>query len=227
MEQIAPIDFFVFEEFQSRFQQVFNCSKCAFINTHDKTAQLQKLFGKGKPLTYPYAYFEVKKISENIDSYNPHQMMRRGMVLNVNSGSTIQTVRVLPTDYEIDITYVTNRFQSVEQGSVIAFSRRWLMARRLGWLKGSIDYGRMQFGIGITMDSSISTPSLGNIVEAETAFAVSVSATVHGYTSEPVLGEQGKINTINVIDLENMVKAPGTVTDSGVVASSQFLAFPK
>lgn len=216
---IQPIDYLVLAGFQKQFQQVFGCAKCAFINASDKTKVLERLFGRGKPLEYPYAYFEIKKVGDNNTAYNAHNMMRRGMVLNVDSADTVQTVRIIPTDFDIDITYVTNKFQSVDQGSVMAFARRWLLARRAGYLKTSIDYGRMQFGVGITMDSGVSTPSLSNITDSETSFPISVSATIHGYTSEPVLGQQGKVNTFNVNgDIGGV---------NGKVVSTQFFAFPQ
>ncbi|QBQ74460.1 hypothetical protein BcepSauron_080 [Burkholderia phage BcepSauron] len=225
---IEPIDYLVFAGFQQRFQQTFDCAKTAFVNSNDKAVVMERLFGKGnKNFSYPYAFFEVKKVSENTESYNPHNLMRRGMFVNVNSGSTVQTVRVIPTDFEIEITYVTNQFQSVEQGSVMAFARRWLLARRGGYLKSSVQYGRLKFGVGVTLDSSITTPSLGNVTETETAFGVVVSATIHGYSSEPVLGEIGVINTINVLNDDGIPVVHEPKLQAGErLGGTQFLAFP-
>jgi len=219
-EEIQPIDYLVLAGFMDRFQQVFGCAKCAYINANDKTKILNRIFGEGKPLEYPYAYFEIKSIEANDETYNPHYFMRRGMVRTVNSNSTLQTVRLMPTNFEIEITYVTNRFQSVAQGSVLAFSRRWLLARRGGYLKTSVDYGRMQLGIGVTLDKSVVTPSRENITEAETSFPVTTRAIIHGYVSEPVPGSKGLVTQFNVN------ASIGGVNSSKII-SSQFLAFPE
>jgi hypothetical protein len=146
MQAIQTIDHMVLAGFQQRFQQVFNCP-CLFINANDKTRILQKVFGEGQPITYPYAYFVVQSMGANNESYNAHVMARRGLVVNVAANDLLQTVRVVPTNFVIEVSYVTNKFESVEQGSVLAFVRRWLLARRVGYLKFSINYGRLQFGI--------------------------------------------------------------------------------
>jgi hypothetical protein len=215
---IEPIDYLVLNGFQQRFQQVFGAVKCAYINANDKTKILQRLFGD-EPLSYPYATFEVRRVEENDTSYNPHRFLRRGLVLDVASDTEIRTVRVLPTNFEIDIEYTTNKFQSIDQGSVMAFCRRWLLARRLGYLKTSINYGRHQFGIGVTLDPGIDTPSRENVVENETSYRIQCKAVIHGYTSEPALSHQGKVTQFNVNGQVGGVK--------GQIVSTQFFAFPE
>ncbi len=215
---IEPIDFLVLKGFQERFQQVFGAVKCAYINANDKTKILQRLFGD-TPLEYPYATFEIRRVEENTETYNPHNMIRRGIVLDVASSTEVRTVRVLPTNFEIDIEFTTNKFQSVEQGSVLAFCRRWLMARRLGWLKTSINYGRHQFGVLVTLDSGLDTPSRENVVENETSYKISCKATIHGYSSEPVLGHKGIATQFNVNGQVGAV--------NGQIVSTQFFAFPE
>jgi len=215
---IESIDYLVLNGFQQRFQQVFGAVKCAFINANDKTKILQRLFGD-TPLEYPYATFEIRRVEENAESYNPHNFLRRGLVLDVASDTEVRTVRVLPTNFEIEIEYTTNKFQSVEQGSVLAFCRRWLLARRLGYLKTSINYGRHQFGILVTMDPGIDTPSRENVVENETSYKISCRAVIHGYTSEPVLGQKGKVTQFNVNGQVGQV--------NGQIISTQFFAFPQ
>jgi hypothetical protein len=217
--EIQPIDYLVLAGFQERFQQVFGAVKCAYINANDKTKILQRVFGEGAQITYPYAYFEIKHVDRNANTYNGGYMSRRGLVMNINSDSTVQTVRILPCNFELEVTYVTNRFQSVEQGSVMSFVRRWLGAGRNGYLKTSVNYGRLQFGIGVTLDEGLNIPSRGNIVETETSFMLTATATVHGYISEPVLGQKGKVNQFNV---------NGSVGGiNGQIVNTQFFAFPE
>lgn len=217
--EIQPIEYLVYAGFQQRFEQVFGCAKCAFINANDKTKILQRLFGEGKPLTYPYAYFEISRIGMNTDSYNSHALGRRGIPVNIRTEQTVQTVRVMPTNFDLDITYVTDKFQSVEQGSVLAFVRRWLMARRFGYLKSSVNYGRLQLGVQVTMAEDIQIPSRENITEAEVSYQMQMTATIHGYISEPVLSEIGKVDQFNVNGQVSGV--------NGQIVSTQFFAFPE
>jgi len=222
--KIIPIDEMVRAGFQERFQQVFNC-KCAFINQNDKTKILDRIFAQGEDLTYPYAWFTIQSVSANNDSYNPHPLGRRGMVLNVASNSSVNTVRIMPTNFDIEVNYVTNKSDSVEQGSVMAFARRWLLARRFGYLKFSINYGRMNFGIQITLDESVPFPQRENIGEAETKYDVVLHAVIHGYTSEPTLGTQGKVNKINLTEGIKLANGQVVSLTSGKVVSTQTFTF--
>lgn len=218
-KSIQPIDSYITTAFQSRFQEVFGCVKCLFINQNDKTKVLQRVFGEGVPLSYPFAYFVIQSISTNVESYNPHYLMRRGVVIDIPSDDMFYTMRILPVNIEVEVVYVTDKFDSVEQGSVMAFTRRWLLARRGGYLKFSLDFGQKQFGIGVTLPDSVNIPSRDNIVENETKYEITTSATIHGYLSEPTLGQKGKVNTFNVQSQVGGV--------NGQIVSTQFFAFPQ
>lgn len=218
--EIEPIDKFVLAGLQQRVQQTFGDVPCAIVNSNDKIRIMQRVFGEGKQITYPYVYLVIKSERVNTQSYNNGYLSRRGIVINVNSEDTYQTVRIMPVDFEVELTYVTNKFYSVEQGSIMSFARRMLMARRNGFLKFSIDYGARQFGIGVDVDDSISIPTRENITENETSMEITVSLTVHGYISEPVLGEKGKIGKFNVSPFANFP------TPSKQIVSTQTFAFP-
>jgi hypothetical protein len=218
--EVQPIDYYILSGFQQRFQQTFGAVKCAYVNSNDKVRILQRVFGQGNEITYPYAYLVIKSQRVNAQSYNAGYLSRRGITINVNSEDTYQTVRIMPVDYEIECTYVTNKFNSVEQGSVMSFTRRMLMARRNGYLKFSVDYGSKQFGIGVEIDESVSIPIRENITENETSMEITVMATVHGYISEPVLGEKGKIGKFNVSPFDTSTYL------SQQIVSTQTFAFP-
>jgi hypothetical protein len=218
--EVQPIDYYILSGFQQRFQQTFGAVKCAYVNSNDKVRILQRVFGQGNEITYPYAYLVIKSQRVNAQSYNAGYLSRRGITINVNSEDTYQTVRIMPVDYEIECTYVTNKFSSVEQGSVMSFTRRMLMARRNGYLKFSVDYGSKQFGIGVEIDESVSIPIRENITENETSMEITVMATVHGYISEPVLGEKGKIGKFNVSPFDTSTYL------SQQIVSTQTFAFP-
>jgi hypothetical protein len=158
-------------------------------------------------------------MSANTETYNAHPLGRRGIVFNVSSESSYQTVRVLPTNFEIEINYVTNKFQSVEQGSVQAFVRRWLLARRFGYLKTVVPYGNRRFGIGMTLNDSVPIPQRENVTETETKYDVVTTAVIHGYVSEPVVSEIGKVNKVNVNE--------GIQLPNGKVVSTQTFTFDR
>jgi hypothetical protein len=195
--EVIPIDKLVFAGFQRRFQQVFNC-KCAYSNVHETTKILERIFGEGQHLEYPYAYFVIQNIAHNKETYNTQMMVRKGLVVNVDSNSTAQKVRVMPANFDLEINYVTNDFDSNEQGSVIAFARRWLLAYRAGYLKFTINYGRLQFNVALTMPESLPIPTRENVVETETSYKLTTTLTLHGYISEPILALTGKVNTVNL-----------------------------
>jgi len=212
-----PVDQLVLAGFQQRFQQVFNC-KCAYTNSHDKTKILDRVFGEGQTLEYPYAHFEIQSVAANKESYSTQMMLRKGLVVTVDSSSTVQRARVMPANFDLQVTFVTNKFDSVEQGSIIAFARRWVMAYRGGWLKFTINYGRLQFNVAVTMPESVTIPTLENIVETESAYSLVTTTTLHGYISEPVFAQGGKVNAVNVSMSVQGIN-PKTI-------SSQFFAFP-
>jgi hypothetical protein len=218
--EIQPLDYFVLAGFQQRFQQTFGGVKCAYVNANDKARIIQRVFGEGETLTYPYAYLVVKRQGINEHSYNPGYLSRRGIVVNISDKNTYQTVRILPVDFDIECTYVTNEFRSVGQGSALAFVRRWLMARRNGYLKFSVDYGTNQFGIGVDMDENIPIPIRENITEAETSLEIVCNCVIHGYISEPILGEKGRVNQFNVNSFDTKIYP------NQQIVSTQTFTFP-
>ncbi len=214
MSAIQPIEDFVFEGLARRMSQVFGC-RCIHTNANDKTKAIARLF-EGKQVTYPYMFIVLQSLSQNTDSYTTNRLARRGVSIH-SSDSQSHTVRMLPTNFEFEIEYVTNKFKSLEQGSVLSFSRRWLFARRCGYLKFNIKYGRLALWISSTLGDTVAIPSLENKVETETAYKSTVNLTVHGYISEPELGTQGIVQDLRVNEV--LVGADGSVP------GSQFFAF--
>jgi len=214
MRAIQPIENFVFEGLSKRMQQVFGCI-CIHTNANDKTKALARVF-EGRPVVYPYMFIVLQSLSQNTDSYTTNRLARRGLVIQTSEGQS-QTVRMLPANFEFEIEYVTNKFQSLEQGSVLAFTRRWLFARRCGYLKFNIKYGRLALWIASTLGDTVTVPTLENKVEAETAYKSTVNLTVHGYLSEPELGTQGVVQDVRLNEF--------IVDADGSVPGSQFFAF--
>lgn len=200
-QRLIPIDEMILTGFTSRFQQVFNV-QCTFSNQNDRTMIQERIFGKGKPLSYPYSWFRLKSIQHNINTYNSHAMGRRGLTFAVQQAAhQYQTVRILPVNFEVEVHYVTDQFDSVDQGSVSAFARRWLLARRFGYLKTTVQYGKLRFGIGTTLTDTVQIPDRENTLEHEVKYETQVTLIIHGYISEPVTSVVGKMDKINLSQL--------------------------
>ena len=192
---LQPIDDFIQKGLALRWQQQFDCIGL-LTNVHEKTKALQRWLD-GKEVTYPYAFLSLQSMTAPTDSYNAHSMGRRGLPVVVDQGH-LYAAKIIPMNFEYEVQFVTNQFQSRDQGSVISFMRRWHMARRFGYLKFQVTYGRIIMGINVTLNEAPPVPVRENVVEAEQAYTVTTNLTVHGYISEPILGEQGVIEQLNV-----------------------------
>lgn len=211
---LQPVEDLVFVGLVQRFQQVFDCPPIITTN-NDKTKSLER-FLNGKEVTYPYIFLTPSTFSPNIESYSTNVLARRGIIAVVNEGFA-QTVRILPVNFDFEVEFITNRFQGLAQGSVMAFIRRWLFARRCGYLKFNINYGRLEIKISLQLSDSVPFAPMENKTEQEASYKVSTSMTVHGYMSEPELGTQGVIQ-------EMMVNGVPLNSD-GSVPGSQFFPF--
>lgn len=223
-KKIPPVDTLVTKGFNERFQQVFDCSRCAFVQANDKTKILERLFGQGKPLTFPYAYFVIRRISYGTDTWNPHQWARRGIIFAPPESGSIRAARMVPADFEIEVTYVTDKFDSVtDQGSVRSFVRRWMLAHRAGYLKFNIQYGRLMFRVGATLAKDITIPERENVTDNEIKLEINTSVTLHAYVSDPAVVERGFVEEFLVTEQIG----GSTVGSEQRVISTQVFQFPK
>lgn len=192
--KVTPIEDYVFAGFQQRFQQQFDCP-VIYTTSSDKTHALSRLLN-GKPVTYPYAFMTVQNIGFNRDSYSSNWLARRGLISTVDANNVATRVRLMPANFDLEIEYVTNKFQSGDQGSALAFVRRWMFASRAGYLKFNVKYGSITLGISATLSDQPPIPLRENATENETSFKITTNVTLHGYVSEPVLGGVGIVSDV-------------------------------
>lgn len=211
---LQPIENFIFEGILGRVQQVFGC-KVVFTTANDKTKTLARL-REGSELQYPYIFLVLNNYSRNKESYVSRYLPRRGLMAVVGEEQG-QTVRLLPTNFDLEVEFVTNKFQGIEQGTVTAFAKRWLFAADCGYLKFNVMYGRLQLPISVTLGDAVPIPPLENKVEVESAYKITTSLTVHGYVSESVLGSQGIVNTLAVDEV--------MANSDGSIPGHQFIPF--
>lgn len=203
--ELKPIDDFVFQGFQQRFKQQFDCP--AYLVTTNEQATIAQIAKGGEPLTYPYAFITPGTSGPNTESYVANRLARHGLVAVVEDNQLVgHRVRLMPTNFDVEVKYVTNEYQSTKQGSVTAFQRRWLFARRTGSLQYNIRYGRISVGIQVTLSDSVPFTPRENAPDSETAYQVVTSATIHGYISEPVTGTVG---IVQQVALQELLEAEG------------------
>ena len=200
--ELQPIDDFVFKGFQQRFQQQFGC-EALYVTTNEESIVAQRA-KDGKPLEYPYAFLKIQSTGQSTDTYSSNYLSRRGLIAVVEDNELIaHRVRIIPATFDLEIKYVTNQFKSTAQGSVLAFIRRWLFARRNGALQFNVRYGLLSMGIQIQLSESVPFSPRENAPDNETAYQVVTSATIKGYISEPELGTVGLVQQVALQDVLN------------------------
>lgn len=198
--ELQPIDDFVLKGFQQRFQQQFECP-CYYVTTNEE-ATIAQAAKEGEPLRYPYAFLRIQTVSSNTEGYSTNRMARHGLIAIVEDDNLVgHRVRCIPTTFDIEVKYVTDKFRSTQQGSVLAFIRRWLMARRIGSLQFNIRYGRLSLGVQVALGDSVPFSPRENAPENETSYQVLTTASIKGYVSEPVLGQQGIVNQVAMLEV--------------------------
>ena len=203
--ELQPVDDFVLKGFLDRFQQQFGCL-VMHVTTNEEAAIAQLTKG-GANLEYPYAFVRIQNWAPDTESYNPAGLARRGLIAMVEDNNLIaHRVRLIPTVFEAEIKYVTDKFRSTQMGSALAFVRRWLLLRKNGGLQFNIRYGRIAISIRVTLSESVPFSPRENAPDAETAYSVLTNATIHGYMSEPVMGTQG---IVSQVALQELLEAEG------------------
>lgn len=196
--RIVPAESLIMQGLVERFQQVFNCV-CAFGNTFDRIKVLEKLL-EGKKVKYPYAFLNMQSLSQNTDSYATNVMARSGVEAYVmDSENAMYKVRLIPASFEIEVVFTSNEFFGNSQRSIMEFTRRWLFARRNGYLNFNVNYGsNLALRISNTLSESISMPTMENKTERQSDYDLTTSLVIHGYVSEPKLSQVGIVTDFQV-----------------------------
>lgn len=191
---IPPVEELILDGICERFQQVFGCPTL-HTNGYEKITALQNALA-GKAVEYPYAVATLKGISPDTESWSGHEMARRGLNVVINSQSNqAWKAKLLPVRMDMQIEYHTNAFTG-RKGSALRALSRWLFARRLGYLKFNVQYGRVVLGIGTELAEAPEVPERENITESETVYKIPFSLTIRGWVSQPELQRQGVVKEV-------------------------------
>ncbi len=193
MERIPAIEDRILDGFQQRYYKTFGCD-LVIAQTTDAIKILQQRREGHQPV-YPFAYAKVSTIAspESADHYVPRYLLRKGVVVKVSpGGNTAVNVRLLPVIMNLDITYETNA--AAGDHSVLWYTKRWLMACRMGLFKFAIEIGKLRVKIGATGDLTVNVPGdRPSPSEEESGYKVQTQVQIKGYMSEVQLAQAGEL----------------------------------
>jgi hypothetical protein len=210
---IQPVDTFVREGFAKKMTEQFR-APTLFVTSPDVLPSMKTALGNQTP-SYPYIELRQQSVSDNPDAYVTHRLVRQGLAVQY-SKNQFDMVRILPANFTVEATFVTNRHSSNDTNSVDGFVRRALFARRNGSLSFQINYGMTVLPITYTIDGNISTPPRESPTDLESVYKTVLNIVVHGYVSEPSLGNRGRVQQVYV---GQQVVTPGGINNT------QFIPF--
>lgn len=192
---IKPVDDIIQAGFAQKMTQQFRAA-AIFVTSPDALPNLKAQLGNKQP-DYPYVFLYITSFSPNTDSYQARRLAFHGIPVTLNSDNLqMQNARIIPTNFEVEVTYVSNRYDGLDTKSVKGFVRRWLTTRRNGALSFNADYGLSTLSISSTMSDSLNIPKRDNPADTEPVYSVTANITIHGYVSEPALNTKSRINQI-------------------------------
>ena len=193
--QIKPVDELIKDGFAQRMKQQFR-APAIYVSSTDKLRTLQQLQGNA-PVKYPYLLLNVQSWTASQDRYNTNRLARQGVAVQLSTdGVQYQMARVIPVTFEVEVTFITNKYSGLDLDSVDGFARRWFFARRNGSVNFTINYGLTDFPVAYTVTESLTIPPREPPTDMESVYSVVGSILLQGYISEPTLGSRGRINQI-------------------------------
>ena len=196
---IPPIDNLIREGFAKHVARQFRCPS-VFVSSIDKLRNLQTLQGNVTP-SYPYLFLAIQSAAPNPDSYVSHKLSKQGIPVTLTSDNNqVHLAKLLPTRFEVEMSFTTNRFSGDDVSSVEGFTRRWMFVRRIGSLNFNVDYGMTKVAISYFLGDSVPITPRENPADQESVYNIVTTATINGYVSEPELGTRGKVNQIILTD---------------------------
>jgi len=196
--QLQPVEAFVREGFANKVKEQFR-APAIFVSSPDKLRNLQVLLGN-RPPEYPYIFMVQQSKAANPDGYASNRLARQGVPVRLSTdGHQYDMVRVIPTNFDIELTFITNKYDG-GLDSVDGFSTRWLFNRRNGASLFTVNYGLANFPVSYTISDSITVPQRESPTDQESVYQVVGNILLHGWVSEPVLGTRGRVNQIVLSD---------------------------
>lgn len=196
--KIEPVERLILDGLTQKFAKAFNCKQTMITSAYEKTRLLAQRKAGGQ-LQYPMAFLKVTGIGAATDRYVSPYLARTGaQIVASDDDNSALSVKLLPSNFQVEIEYRTNEFDLSVEHSVLAFSRKWLFARRNGYLKFNVAYGKISLMIGAILDESVSVPERSSPTEQTPEYLVTTSLQLLGWISEP---QTKIIGTVQNVDL--------------------------
>lgn len=195
---LEPLESLIKKGLQRKIQNLTE-AKTIWTSSSDKTLALQQLFGSPGSTTnditveYPYIFLTVNSVTEAENRLHNRMAAMRGMPsVIVDDQKRCFNVRFLAVDTSVSFQYVSNSFKQVERMAAM-----WLFARKNGWFKFDVQYGRSHFGIGVDLDPNVNLPLREADPEDSPEYLLEASLTLQGFLSFPTLIEQQVANQLH------------------------------
>jgi hypothetical protein len=196
---VDPVDDYVQAGVCQQMTQQFE-APAIFITQPDALAALKAQLGNEQP-SYPYVFMYIQSVGPNTDSYMARRLARYGIPVQVNSDNKqIQTVKIFPTNFETEVTFISPKYDSRDLKSVKGFIRRWMMTARNGALNFNVNMGLSSLSINVKLGDSITIPKRESPADTEPLYQVVTNMTINGYLSEAMLQTRGRINQVVLAD---------------------------
>lgn len=173
---LKPIEAFVQEGLQQRFQQIFGFP-LVYSNSPDKKATAKRLLGQG--LKYPLAFASVSSDGLTKDTYRPHGLWRRGLVGGMAPDrSHALRLNLIPVTTEYEITFLADSLPQVRR-----FTKLWLLSLVQKGLKFSVTYGVADLWINVEQADIVQVPQRQDGLQEVKQYELVTSLTISGYMS--------------------------------------------
>ena len=190
---LKPIENFIFNGITNKLHQVFGCY-VQFSNSENKMQEMLKI-RKEKGIKFPYLFVSLSETSFTQDYYNSNYLSRHGIVVRVaDSGNALAKVKMMPCTFSFRTEFFTDK-NDASVGSVLWFTKRWMFARRLGYLKFNIKYGKT-FSCPVILDESLSQPTKPQESDTMACYQVEGNFTVNGFVSESQILTDGILTDV-------------------------------
>lgn len=192
-QKIEPIENFIINGLINRLANTFGKCTVFYSNASNR---LQTLRDRNKNLRFPYLLLNLNSISFNTEFYNSHYLARKGMKVRLaDSGNALAKVRLLPAVFDFKVEYFTDK--NAGDDSALYFIKRWLFARRCGYLKYSVKFG-YEYAINVLMDDSVSQPMKEQETDQMSVYQCEANLQVQGFVSESQLLTEGVLNNLSL-----------------------------
>jgi hypothetical protein len=195
---VDPVEHFVFNGLQKRIFDALEV-KCVWLTGPDKLPALQALFGNQNAgafdyssVQYPYGFLTMQSWEEDTERGNTHYMARKGFPVALDdSGNRAFYARIIPVKMTVKFECVHN-----SNSGMINFIKMLFMARRDGWLKFNVAYGRTTLEVSVYPEPNATIPQRADSPDMPKDFAFEGTLDVRGFLSLPVLNEQQVITSV-------------------------------